>query len=203
MKKIKVDLFVALFSLGVLGLNVPVNAAEIIYQEDIMQNVVTRDVLVRTADNVIILVDASSSMAFSHRKFKKTNYELEKEALAAGYSRLPDLGYNVGIYNFAAPGKIANFTVLEQDPYKVDPKKLKDITIGGTVFEGRLFPIPDSAKRGVGSRGVAASAYANAFAGRTVESIEGHDHDHDGHEACALASLSQAAVVAYSENVRR
>jgi len=105
MKKIKVGLLVTLFSLGVLGLNVPVNAAEIIYQEDIIQNVVTKDVLVRTADNVIILVDASSSMEFSHRKFKKTNYALEKEALAAGNSRLPDLGYNVGIYNFSPTWK--------------------------------------------------------------------------------------------------
>jgi predicted amidohydrolase YtcJ len=91
-----------------------------------------------------------------------------------------------------APGKIANFTVLEQDPYKVDPKRLKDIPIWGTVFEGRLFPIPDSAKRVAGSRGVGSPAYAGAFG-----SGEGHDH-----EACALASLSQAAVVAYSENVR-
>ena len=105
MKKIKVGLLVALFSLGVLGLNAPVNAAEIIYQEDIVTNVVTKDVLVRTADNVIVLVDASSSMDFSHRKFKKTNYELEKEALAAGNSRLPDLGYNVGIYNFSPTWK--------------------------------------------------------------------------------------------------
>ncbi|HKM77351.1 MAG TPA: amidohydrolase [Candidatus Bathyarchaeia archaeon] len=40
-----------------------------------------------------------------------------------------------------APGKIANFTILEQDPYSVDPTKLKDIPIWGTVFEGRLFPI--------------------------------------------------------------
>ena len=39
-----------------------------------------------------------------------------------------------------APGKIANFTILEQDPYVVPPEKLKDIPIWGTVFEGRLFP---------------------------------------------------------------
>ncbi|KJF95293.1 amidohydrolase [Photobacterium angustum] len=38
-------------------------------------------------------------------------------------------------------GKIANFTVLEQDPYKVEIKTLKDIPIYGTVFEGKLFPI--------------------------------------------------------------
>jgi len=56
MRRIKVGLFVALFSIVVMGLNAPVNAAEIIYQEDIIQNVVTKDVLVRTADNVIVLV---------------------------------------------------------------------------------------------------------------------------------------------------
>ncbi|WP_318520814.1 amidohydrolase [Photobacterium leiognathi] len=38
-------------------------------------------------------------------------------------------------------GKVANFTILEQDPYKVDVKKLKDIPIYGTVFEGKVFPI--------------------------------------------------------------
>ena len=105
MKIISVSLFVALFSLGALGLSVPFKDAEIIYQEDILQNVVTKDVLVRTADNVIVLVDASSSMGTAHRKYKKTNYEMEKEALNAGYSRLPDLGYNVGIYNFSPTWK--------------------------------------------------------------------------------------------------
>jgi predicted amidohydrolase YtcJ len=40
-----------------------------------------------------------------------------------------------------APGKMANLTVLEEDPYSVDPMRLKDISIWGTVFEGRLFPI--------------------------------------------------------------
>jgi OOP family OmpA-OmpF porin len=94
-----------LVSLAVLIVNVPGNAAEIIYQEDIIQNVVTKDVLVRTADNVIVLVDASSSMGTAHRKYKKTNYEMEKEALNAGYSRLPDLGYNVGVYQFSPSWK--------------------------------------------------------------------------------------------------
>ena len=105
MIRVKLSWLVALVSLAVLGLNAPVNAAEIIYKDDVVQNVVTKDVLVRTADNVIVLVDASSSMDFSHRKFKKTNYELEKEALGAGYSRLPDLGYNVGVYNFSPTWK--------------------------------------------------------------------------------------------------
>ncbi|MFO1477341.1 MAG: amidohydrolase [Verrucomicrobiota bacterium] len=58
-----------------------------------------------------------------------------------------------------APGKIANFTVLEQDPMTVDPMKLKDIPIWGTVFEGRLFPI---AKNTAGSAGAPSSWNATA-----------------------------------------
>ena len=40
-----------------------------------------------------------------------------------------------------APGKIANFTVLEDDPYAVDPIKLKDVPVWGTVFEGAVYPV--------------------------------------------------------------
>jgi predicted amidohydrolase YtcJ len=39
-------------------------------------------------------------------------------------------------------GKIANFTVLGQDPYEVDPTDLGRIRILGSVFEGRWFPVP-------------------------------------------------------------
>ena len=45
-----------------------------------------------------------------------------------------------------APGKIANFTVLEENPLTVEPMKLKDVPIWGTVFEGRLFPITQARK---------------------------------------------------------
>ncbi|BAJ03106.1 amidohydrolase [Shewanella violacea] len=38
-------------------------------------------------------------------------------------------------------GKIANFTILEQNPYKVELDSLKDIQVYGTVFEGKLFPV--------------------------------------------------------------
>lgn len=38
------------------------------------------------------------------------------------------------------PGKLADFTVLEQDPFAVDPGTLKDIPVWGTVVGGKLFP---------------------------------------------------------------
>ena len=39
-----------------------------------------------------------------------------------------------------AAGKLANFTILGQDPYAVDPAKLNQIPVLGTVYAGRWFP---------------------------------------------------------------
>jgi predicted amidohydrolase YtcJ len=39
-----------------------------------------------------------------------------------------------------APGKLANFTVLADDPYAVEPTQLDKIPVLGTVYEGRWFP---------------------------------------------------------------
>jgi predicted amidohydrolase YtcJ len=37
-------------------------------------------------------------------------------------------------------GKAANFAVLAEDPYAVEPERLGDIAVLGTVYEGRWFP---------------------------------------------------------------
>ncbi|MCP3913117.1 MAG: amidohydrolase [Actinomycetia bacterium] len=39
------------------------------------------------------------------------------------------------------PGKLANFTVLADDPFEVDPTELGRIKVEGTVFEGAWFPV--------------------------------------------------------------
>ncbi len=40
------------------------------------------------------------------------------------------------------PGKRADFTVLAEDPYEVEPEALREIGIWGTVLEGRPHPLP-------------------------------------------------------------
>ena len=42
------------------------------------------------------------------------------------------------------PGKAATFTVLAEDPYLVDPARLADIPVLGTVYQGRWFPADSS-----------------------------------------------------------
>lgn len=56
-----------------------------------------------------------------------------------------DAAYVLGMENEIGSirsGKKADFTVLEADPYEVDPMTLNDIAIWGTVFEGQPFPLP-------------------------------------------------------------
>lgn len=39
------------------------------------------------------------------------------------------------------PGKRANFTILDESPLALDPMKIKDVNVWGTVMEGQVFPV--------------------------------------------------------------
>ena len=93
---LSLGMFIALFFVVGSG----IQAAEIVYIEDIKENVITTSHLVRTADNVIVMLDTSGSMDLVHKTLQKANYDLEREAITTGVRRLPDLGYNIGIYRF-------------------------------------------------------------------------------------------------------
>jgi predicted amidohydrolase YtcJ len=57
------------------------------------------------------------------------------------------------------PGKLANFTILADNPVTIDPMKIKDIKVWGTVQEGRVLPVKSQA-----------AATANADADRSKAS---------------------------------
>jgi hypothetical protein len=46
------------------------------------------------------------------------------------------------------PGKLANFTILGADPLTIDPARIKDIPVWGTVQEGRVLPVRQPAAAG-------------------------------------------------------
>lgn len=55
-----------------------------------------------------------------------------------------DAAYVLGMENKLGslePGKYADFTILEEDPYEVDTMALRDIKIWGTVLGGKLQPV--------------------------------------------------------------
>ena len=37
-------------------------------------------------------------------------------------------------------GKLADFTILEDDPYDVDPTNIRDLCVWGTMLAGKVFP---------------------------------------------------------------
>lgn len=86
-----------------------------------------------------------------------------------------------------APGKIANFTVLEQDPLAVEPTQLQDIPIWGTVFEGRIFPV--SSRKSASKGKVPWPGQGSQLAG-----CQDADQAHEGCP-CEVARLVAAALV--------
>jgi len=88
-----------------------VSAFEIITVEDFKKEIIIKDILIKTADNFIVLVDASGSMADPYREgVKKIDAELQ--ILKQQNAILPELGYNAGLYLYT-PFE----TYYEMQPY--------------------------------------------------------------------------------------
>ena len=121
-----------------------VSAFEIITAEDFKQNIITKDILIRTADNFIVLYDASGSMGDEYKEgVKKIDAQLQ--ILEQQNEILPELGYQAGLYTFT-PFK----TYYEMKTYiKVDFRQAIDRlpntkTAGG--FVGQPTPLAEGIK---------------------------------------------------------
>lgn len=86
------------------------------------------------------------------------------------------------------PGKIANMTALDTDPYDTDPGRIGDIPIRTTMFEGELFDIPAEL---VEQRSRAASAIRTTDIGGAHE---GHAQHGCGCEVAAFIADHMTAV---------
>ena len=122
-----------------------VSAFEIITAEDIKQNVVTKDVFIKTADNFIVLYDASGSMSEPYKE-GVTKVDAELQILKQQNEILPELGYNAGLYMFT-PFK----TFYEMQPYNsaafreaID--RLPDTKTAGNIV-GQPTPLGEGIKR--------------------------------------------------------
>jgi predicted amidohydrolase YtcJ len=73
------------------------------------------------------------------------------------------------------PGKDANLTVLESDPYTTAPEKLKDIKVWGTMLEGRLQPVGVDIAASGAAPGTVAPDVQLAITNRLAEQLS-HDH---------------------------
>lgn len=71
-------------------------------------------------------------------------------------------------------GKIANFTVVDANPLDVDPTRINEIDVIGTVFEGGWFPVPRGASRVAAGRAEMLQHHDDAiFPGAGTDDISG------------------------------
>jgi hypothetical protein len=91
------------------------------------------------------------------------------------------------------PGKLANFTILGDNPVTCDPVKIKDIPVWGTVHEGRVLPVKRAGAEHARLGPVMDDAAMAALAAASAGSTEG-DHAHT--DSCAVAHALGAAVSA-------
>lgn len=88
-------------------------------------------------------------------------------------------------------GKLANFTILADNPVTCDALEIKNIPIWGTVHEGRVLPIDKTVKL---SGSIGPLMNKNSYAVIT-EIEEGHDHEHAGENCvCTLNRIFSAAL---------
>jgi OOP family OmpA-OmpF porin len=76
-------------------------AAEILTAEDFKQMIVTEEHLVKTADNGIVLFDASSSMKRPYGDTGRSMYEVAVDELKGAAGRFPEIGHNIGLYTYS------------------------------------------------------------------------------------------------------
>jgi len=94
------------------------------------------------------------------------------------------------------PGKLANFTILGDNPVTCDPLKIKDIPIWGTVDEGRVLPV----KSAVGSKEQAViGPVHDASAIAALIETDRYDHSHSAHGDICTIAHRLAAVIANVE----
>ncbi len=77
-------------------------------------------------------------------------------------------------------GKKANFTIFEQNPLNIDPKRLKNISPIATIFEGKVYPIYQSKRM-----------QAN-ISKKTIKALLAYNaHSHTHGDACVANQILQ------------
>lgn len=89
---------VALLALGLIGTGA--TAAEVITKKDTIESVSMEKDFIRTADNFIVLFDASGTMQKPYKDSGMKKVDMAKKILQQRNQILPDLGFNAGLYMF-------------------------------------------------------------------------------------------------------
>ena len=100
------------------------------------------------------------------------------------------------------PGKLANFTILGDNPVTIDPLKIKDIAVLGTVHEGRVLTV----KRTPAGRAQLGPVVGDPDAFATLAALlaaappAGDAHVHAHGDSCVVAHALAAAIAPVLES---
>jgi OmpA-OmpF porin, OOP family len=116
----------------------PLFAVEIITREDLVNNVVKEEQLVKVADNAIFLLDTSSS---TNDKFGDTGMpivQVMKNELKNRNSYFPDIGHNMGIYTYTGWQEIYPVQPYNREKVAAALDTLQDKGSGTTPLKSGL-----------------------------------------------------------------
>jgi OOP family OmpA-OmpF porin len=106
-------------------------------------DVVIVDKFIRTADNFIILYDASGSMSRPYDDTGMTMIEAAEKALKEKNALLPDLGFNAGLYLYTPWQVFYEMQPYDKDKFAAAIDSLPDTESAGT-FKGQPTPLVEA-----------------------------------------------------------
>ncbi len=93
------------------------------------------------------------------------------------------------------PGKLANFSILGANPLRVDPVRIRDIPVWGTVQEGRVLPVRRPPGMG------AVSVLGPVLDHPTMEAVHRAEANSLGHEHGDSCKMAQRLAMAAAEGL--
>jgi OOP family OmpA-OmpF porin len=144
MKKPFIQLLLAV-SLVFTWMVAQTTAFEIVTQEMMEKQIVTETDLIRTADNFIIVFDASNSANEMVPGMSISRIQAAKEMLQERNQWLPDLGYTAGLFKATSSGHEVLYPLLpyNRDSFGAAIDKLPDEGSGPTMAQQVLSSLRD------------------------------------------------------------
>ena len=116
-------------------------AMEVITQEVWDEQVITSVDLIKTADNFIILFDASSSMNKKVPGTDVTYVSAAKQILRERNAMFPDLGYNAGLYLYTPFKEVYMVQRYDREKFAQAIEQLPDTGSGPTLLQSGLHKV--------------------------------------------------------------
>jgi OmpA-OmpF porin, OOP family len=123
------------FVLAVLFLSMMISvsfAVEAVVEKEKVPVAIVTTELIKTADNFIVLFDSSSSMKAPFKDTGMTTLDAAKKLLKDRNERLPDLGYNAGLYLFTPFKPIYMMQKYDRDKFAAAIDQLPAQASGAT-----------------------------------------------------------------------